>query len=103
MLNKNGLRWYETEYTCSEKKLIYELTRELIPEDIGDKPKVRRINKADIFKIDSIHNLNTSLISYFVYSLPENVEHNKEILLNKVKETANSYLADINVLINHLK
>lgn len=105
MLNKNGVRWHESEWSCSEKKLIYELTKKQNPIDIGDKPKVRRVNKPDIFNIDSIHNLNTSLISYSTYSLADkaSVFETKAKLLKRVNETAQSYLADVTILISHLK
>lgn len=100
LLHKGGIKFTETEWDCDPKKVVYILTR--YDEDFKGKICQKRINKNDIFKIDSTFILNHNHIDYRMFSLPEDVEKNKAMLLEKVKNVALEFQASINAMVSHL-
>ena len=98
LLHKGGLKWTENEWVCEPKKLVFVLKRYEGEELMSTK----RINKSEIFRTDSTFILNQNHIDFSMFSLPENVEETKAILLNKVTKVALDYQESINAMVGYL-
>jgi hypothetical protein len=98
-LTKNGFKWYEYNWDVEEKKTIYKLS---YTDDFGEK-KVRHLNKEDLMKITNFLNPSTSIIEYNMFCTEDKVSEAKELLINKVSETAILFKKQIDELMPHIQ
>lgn len=98
-LTKNGFEWNDYAWDVEEKKTIYKLS---FTDSFGEKT-VRHLKKEDLMKINNFLIPCTSNIEYSIICSEDKIPEARDLLINKVSETAILFKKQIDELIPHIK
>lgn len=100
MLNKNGFRWFETEWDVKETKTLYIMTR----DDEDGYPIVKRhLKKDELMKINNVIITSYRNVEYNMVCPVERKEEAQKLLMDKVLETVDEIKKSVDDLLTYVK
>ena len=97
-LNKNGFEWLETEWECSEKSNMFQLTR----KDADGGVIRRNLPIENLFKVDKWFT-SYDVVEYNIITPKEKIREAKNLLMSTVVKTVTDMKKTIDDLFSHIK